>query len=185
MRYFIATLDDRMEDQWGPGHMRTAAGQPLDGLEAFTRGHPYSGELPLVAEQAQTGLIPEWSWTTEMIPLGGATLVQLLRRTCPEDVQILPVRVDSSDQETWVLNITRVKDCIDESRSVIRRLPEHSSQRPLRSYIAVEPLTIDPRRASGAHVLRVQGWLSPVVVSEHLKDEITGAAMRGVRFLEA
>jgi hypothetical protein len=80
---------------------------------------------------------------------------------------------------------TRLIRCIDEQASRIE-LWTHEDGVPHKvgQYASVRDLRIDKAKAGSVHVLRCEGWSSPLIVSEDIKDALERMGATGTRFEE-
>lgn len=126
----------------------------------------------------------DYSEAPHSIPIVSRRLMELLRRLGVGDVQFFPARVESQEEPYFVLNATRLVDCIDESRCRTERWkPEDGAPERVGEYRLVEGMRIDPNKVGGARIFRTWGW--PVlVVSEDLKEAMEQEEITGTRFTE-
>jgi hypothetical protein len=126
----------------------------------------------------------DYSEAPHSIPVVSRRLMELLQRLGVEDVQFFPARVESQEEPYFVLNATRLVDCIDESRCRTERWkPEDGAPDRVGEYRLVERMRIDPSKVGGARIFRTWGW--PVlVVSEDLKEAMEREEITGTRFTE-
>jgi hypothetical protein len=127
----------------------------------------------------------DYSEASFSIPVVSQRLKEFLERLGVEDeVQFFPVRVESREEPWFVLNATRLVDCIDESRCRTERWkPEDGAPERVGEYRLVEDMRIDPGRVGGARIFRTWGW--PVlIVSEELKQAMEQEGITGTRFTE-
>jgi hypothetical protein len=126
----------------------------------------------------------DYSEASFSIPVVSRRLMELLQRLVVEEVQFFPVRVESQEEPCFVLNVTRLVDCIDESRCRTERWkPEDGAPERVGEYRLVEGLRIDPDKVGDARLFRTWGW--PVlVVSEDIKEAMEREGITGTRFTE-
>ena len=88
--------------------------------------------------------------------------------------------------EPYILNATRLVDCIDDvaSKHVERWVPEDADAPPERAgeYRNVVGMRLDTSRVEDAKVFRPWGWTVVLVVSEDLKDALERTGATGMTF---
>ena len=81
----------------------------------------------------------------------------------------------------FVLNASRIVDCIDSERTVgeVFRNIEGMEARA-DDYFMVGKLILDPARANGIDVLRPAHWTQPLIVSQKVVDVLDARDLDGV-----
>ncbi|XHF23864.1 hypothetical protein NR792_26225 [Corallococcus exercitus] len=99
-------------------------------------------------------------------------------------MQLFPVTVEGEPERYFVVNATKVVDCIDEARC--REVhhydeddpsPEHEGE-----YNWIYGLRIDPSKTEGAQVFRLKKFKTAFIVSEDIKNALEGVGNLGVSF---
>jgi hypothetical protein len=182
-RYF--ELVDKMDIQgrWLLGRPMDAQGGKIDPWQ-FSRGRSADAPRDMRLRLCLPGSPLDYSEASFSIPVVSRRLMELLQRLGVEEVQFFPARVESQEEPYFVLNATRLVDCIDESRCRTERWkPEDGAPDRVGEYRLVEGMRIDPSKVSGARIFRTWGW--PVlVVSEDLKEAMEQEGITGTRFTE-
>jgi hypothetical protein len=185
-RYF--DLVDKMDIQgrWLLGKPMDAQGGKVDHWQ-FIEGQRLEGRpASLSFRQRVPGNPLDYSEASISIPVVSQRLKELLERLGVEDeVQFFPARVESREEPYFVLNATRLVDCIDEARCsrTVRWKPEDGHPDRVGEYRVVEDMRIDPGRVGGVRIFRTWGW--PVlIVSEQLKRAMEQEGITGTRFTE-
>ncbi len=183
-RYF--ELVDKMDIQgrWLLGKPMDAQGGRIDPWQ-FGRGRSVEAPSDMRMRLRVPGSPLDYSEAAFAIPVVSRRLRELLARLGVEEVQFFPASVESHDEPYFVLNVTRLVDCIDESRCLrtVRWKPEDGQPEKIGDYRVVEGLRIDPLKVGGARIFRARGW--PVlIVSEDLKQAIERERLTGPRFVE-
>ena len=118
------------------------------------------------------------------MPVLAASFVEELKRVAPGDFQAIPVTVSGADEHYSIVNILRVVECLDESRSSIARWPVNSPIPELAgTYLTVSDIHIDSACVKGEQIFRVKGWLPAIIVSEGVGSvlaDATGAVLERV-----
>jgi hypothetical protein len=183
-RYF--ELVDKMDIQgrWVLGKPMDSQGGRIDPWQ-FSRGRIVEAPSDLRLRLRQPGSPLDYSEASFAIPVVSRRLRELLERLGVEDVQFFPASVESHEEPYFVLNVTRLVDCIDESRCLRTESwkPEDGRPEKVGEYRVVEGLRLDSSRVGGARIFRTRGW--PVlIVSEDLKHAMEQERLAGPRFVE-
>jgi hypothetical protein len=111
------------------------------------------------------------------VPVASPRAAALLRRIAPDDVQLIPCRIDGADRGFSVVNVVSLLDSVDRKRSRVI-VPAGGGLRAMHGWV------IDPAKAE-AHVLfRLKKDPMALVVGEALKDEIERQKMVGPGLVE-
>ena len=120
-----------------------------------------------------------FSLTGTGIPIVRSDVARALEEIAPDDVQFVPASIEGSRDLFEILNVTTVRDCIDEQAS------SFSEYRGPGDFHAVNKLVIDPARAEGSHVFRVRHCTVALVVSDVVREALVRLNARGVGFFPA
>jgi hypothetical protein len=114
------------------------------------------------------------------IPIVSPRAAVLLLHAAADDVQLIPCRIDGVDRGFQVVNIVTRLDCVDRVRSKLITIggPAGTSLDGIPSWI------IDPARAAGHALFRLDNEHRTIVVSEALKEEIVRQRMVGPGLIE-
>ncbi|RKH67484.1 hypothetical protein D7V93_02865 [Corallococcus llansteffanensis] len=120
----------------------------------------------------------------EKVPIISEAVAIVFRTLAPDNVQLFPVSVEGESERYFVVNATKVADCIDEANC---REVQHYSEEDLfpeyaGEYRWIYGLRIDPSKADGAHVLRPKKFKTAFVVSEEVRDALERVGNLGVSF---
>ena len=118
-----------------------------------------------------------------MVPVVSARAREHFERLGGEDLQFFPVQVETQAEPYFVMNVTRLVDCIDEARChrVVKWQPEDGRPERLGDYRVVEDLHIDPARVGDERFFRLKGW-EVLVVPAEIKQALEQAGLTGMRF---
>lgn len=102
----------------------------------------------------------------------------------PGEVQRIPVSLSDGNVGYEILNATNVVDCIDRENSefMVWKEPD-GRQDKTGQYRMFSKLQIDPERARGRHIFRLDGWRIALVVSQDVVElfiqlQVTGASFQ-------
>ncbi len=120
----------------------------------------------------------------EKAPIASEAVTQVFRSLAPNDVQLLPVFVEGETEHFFVINVTRVIDCIDEAQcQEVQHYDEDDSFPEFEGeYRWIYGLRIDPAKTEGAHVFRLKKFKTAFIVSENIKNALEGVGNLGVSF---
>jgi hypothetical protein len=138
---------------------------------------------PLTVDVSRVGRALDFSLTSFAVPIASAAIASEIARIPGPDLQCFPVKI-GGQLGFEVLNVIRVVDCLDESRSEFIKWTEHD-QRPdrLGRYRQVTRLHLDRARIPvDAHVFRVKGWLIAMIVSGAVKEAMERVGCLGAKF---
>ncbi|NOK21847.1 hypothetical protein HMI50_32995 [Corallococcus carmarthensis] len=120
----------------------------------------------------------------EQAPIASELVANVFRTLAPGDVQLLPVSVEGEPERYFVVNATKVVDCIDEARC--REVQHYDEDNPSPEYEGeyrwIYGLRIDPAKTEGAHVFRLKKFKMAFIVSEDIKNALEEAGNLGVSF---
>jgi hypothetical protein len=182
-RYFELADDMDIQGRWLLGKPMDAQGKRMDPWQ-FSRGRSMDVPGDMRLRLRLPGSPLDYSEASFAIPVVSRKLMELLQRLGVKEVQFFPVHVESQEAPCFVLNVTRLVDCIDESRCRTERWkPEDGAPERVGEYRLVEGLRIDPNKVGDARLFRTWGW--PVlVVSEDVKEAMEREGITGTRFTE-
>ncbi len=185
MRFYEVIDQVEKPGRWNLGGLSTARNEEVD-EDIFTVGAPTKPlkGLRMVIEQAGEPL--PFTFSLLDTPVVRRDVAEVIDRLSADgDLQRVPVLVvgNPTGEDYEILNVLRVVDCLDEARSEFSKpvRPDPRLDRICR-YDAVDVLRIDPSRTQGAHIFRVHGWLSSLIVSEPLKLALAALPVSGVEF---
>ncbi|MGE6762646.1 imm11 family protein [Corallococcus interemptor] len=120
----------------------------------------------------------------ERAPIASQAIANVFRALAPNDVQLFPVMVEGEADPFFVVNATKVIDCIDEARcrEVHHADEDDSSPDHEGEYQWIYGLRIDPSKTEGAHVFRPRKFKTAFIVSEDVKNALEGVGNLGVSF---
>ncbi|HZI03291.1 MAG TPA: DUF1629 domain-containing protein, partial [Archangium sp.] len=120
------------------------------------------------------------------IPVVPERVVRIFERLGTKDVQFLPAKIASLADPWFILNVTRVVRCIDDTRSrhVAYFGPEDGQPKKVGTYRAVHGMRIDTTKTEGARIFRPWGWLVAIIVSQDIKEALEQERVTGAKFIE-
>lgn len=119
----------------------------------------------------------------EAAPIASETVANVFKTLAPDDVQLLPVSIEGEPERYFVVNATKVIDCIDEANCrEVQHYPEGSFPEYEGEYRWIYGLRIDPSKTEGAHVFRLKKFKTAFIVSEEVKAALEKVGNLGVSF---
>ncbi|HEX5748055.1 MAG TPA: DUF1629 domain-containing protein [Archangium sp.] len=184
-RFYDLTDDMSRPGRWHLRHPVDEHGQKIDPWQ-FTESRRLDAHGLIRFPVKPDGTELEFTQSSFSIPVVHRRVVQLFERLGIQDVQFLPVEVQSHAGPWFILNSLRVIRCIDEARcrEVRHFKPEDGQPEKVGQYRGVSGLRIDPARAEGAHLFRPWGWTVALIISEDLKQALEREGVTGTRFTE-
>nr|WP_205694672.1 DUF1629 domain-containing protein [Corallococcus coralloides] len=120
----------------------------------------------------------------EAAPIVSAAIANVFRTLAPDDVQLFPVSIEGVPDPYFVVNATKVIDCIDEARC--REVHHYDEDDPSPDYPGeynwIYGLRIDPSKTEGAQVFRPKRFKTAFIVSEDVKNALEAVGNLGVSF---
>jgi hypothetical protein len=174
-------LDSREFRYGKPVHL----GPPIS-AKTWKEGTPIAARPPLkvLLDPDRVGLPLDFTFTNADMPVVGSRVARILAAIAPQDIQQIPVLVESQNEDYNIINVVTVVDCIDVRRSEIQWYTEGNNVRPDKAGMPemITKLVIDPVRAGEHHIFRIYGWEIAVVVSDVIKNAFEQSNVSGVRF---
>ncbi|WP_375756360.1 imm11 family protein [Corallococcus exercitus] len=151
----------------------------------FGEGHPLPDPGPIRAQISHPGEKRAFVFSgIEQAPIVSEAIANAFRTIAPGDVQLFPVSIEGKPELYFVVNATRVVDCIDEARC--REVHHYAEGDPFPEYAGeyrwIYGLRIDPSKTGGAHVLRPKKFKTAFIVSEEIKAALEAVGNLGVSF---
>nr|WP_242589169.1 DUF1629 domain-containing protein [Corallococcus macrosporus] len=115
----------------------------------------------------------------ERAPIVSQAIANVFRALAPDDGQLFPVTLEGEADPFFVVNATRVVDCIDEARC---REVHHDDENVAGEYRWIYGLRIDPAKTGGAQVFRLKKFKTAFIVSEDIKNALERVGNLGVSF---
>lgn len=186
-RYYTLSWDVNFPGRWYLDHPVNPQGQEI-WTWLFQKGEPVSLEGPIRIPIYKAGRPTDYSELSgASIPVVNAKIASLFAALAPQDVQFLPVDVDSQPEPYCLVNVVRIVKCIDDEASGEVRYwkPEDGRPEKVGQYRAVYGLRIDPTKVGDARILRPWGWTVALIVSSDIKEAMERAGVTGAKFEEA
>lgn len=185
-RFFELFDDVGIPGRWELGHLLGSRGQPLEEPWRFRLGERTASSERIRIDLQVSGKPLDFSLADFSTPVVHARVAPLLVELAPDDVQLVPVDIDSRREEYFILNATRVIRCIDDkaSKEVKYWKPEDGRPEKTGHYRAVYGMRIDASQAGDAQVFRPWGWTVALIVSEEIKQALERSGATGAKFKE-
>ena len=160
-------------------------GPPIQ-AKTWKEGIPVAAYPPLkvLLDPEMPGTPLDFTYTNANMPVATTPVATILASIAPQDIQRIPVLVESREQGYEIINVVRLIDCIDVERSEIQWYEKGNDIRP---DLAGQPemvieLVIDPSRVGDHHIFRISGWEVEIVVSDVIKEALEKVYATGVGF---
>ena len=169
MKYYrLHDKNSAYPDRWYLGSPTDEKGAELD-ARMFLMGRRLEMQGALSLPIVRAGAPQEFTMGDFDVPILASPFIEELRRLTPDDVQVIPVNVEDGEHQYYLLNVLRVIDCLDESRSTVVRWPADAFPKDLAgSYLTVSDIHVDETKVAGAHMFRIEGWQAALIVSEEV-----------------
>jgi hypothetical protein len=186
-RFFDLNVDESVPGRWYLAEPSDGAGVEIDDIWRFTDGRPVEVRermrFPLFKPGAPTDI--EFAGAGQT-PVLSARVAAVFREMAPDDVQLFPVDVEGAPDPYYVLNVAKVRRCIDDAACEEARLwvPEDGRPELVGTYHVVSGLRIDTSKVGDARVFRLWGWHPPIIVDGDIKAALERVGIVGGRFDE-
>jgi hypothetical protein len=170
--------------QWLIDTPTRASGEAFDEPWMFAEGRVLSDPGHLKAQISHPGTKRAFVFSViEKAPIISEAVANVFRTMAPTDVQIFPVSIEGESERHFVVNVTKVVDCIDEARcQEVQHYPEGSFPEYEGEYRWIYGLRIAPSKTEGAHVFRLMKFKTAFIVSEDVKNALERVGNLGVSF---
>ncbi len=184
VRYFRLADDVNIPHRWHLATPTDGHGQQVDDA-LFRYGAPVNLKERLRIPVEIPGKALDFTEAGIGIPVVHVRVASLFAELASNDVQLLPVDVESQPDQYLILVVIRLIRCIDEQASRIR-LWTHENGVPdmVGKYASVRNLRIDKSKVGSVQVLRCEGWRTPLIISEAIKDGLEKMGATGPSFEE-
>nr|WP_216617944.1 DUF1629 domain-containing protein [Corallococcus carmarthensis] len=150
----------------------------------FTDGRVLPAPGPISAQISHPGEKRTFVFAgVEETPIGSEAVANVFRTLALNDVQLFPVSIAGEPEQYFVVNATKVVDCIDEERCLeVQHFPQGSFPEYAGEYRWIYGLRIDPSKTEGAHVFRLKKFKTAFIVSEDIKNALERVGNLGLSF---
>lgn len=202
LKYYEMEDDLHFKDRWHINELYDQLGIQIDSREfcggkrfelgssikavKWKDGNPYKAKMPLtiMLDGKRSGRPMDFTFSNEDLPVASKKISELLYSIVGDDVQRIPLYVESENSSYEIINVTRMISCLDPRLSIVQWYQPGNEVRP---DLAGEPemvakLVIDPSIMSGHHICRITNWESPIIVSSIVKNEFESAGVTGITF---
>ncbi|MCP3165525.1 imm11 family protein [Myxococcus qinghaiensis] len=185
-RFFKLTDDVYLSGRWELGHPLDQEGRKLDDPWQFRIGQRVHADERIRIPIKISGTPLDYSHAAFSIPVVHARVASLFTEVAPDDVQLIPVEIDSQPAQHFILNAIRLVKCIDDAacEEVRYWTPEDGMPEKVGTYSSVSGMRINPAKVEGSKVFRTSGWTVALIVSEELKEVLGRAGITGTKFTE-
>ncbi|WP_169820212.1 imm11 family protein [Corallococcus exiguus] len=161
------------------------SGEAFDEPWMFVDGRTLPDPGPLKAQVAHPGTKRDFVFSSiEETPTVSEAVASVFKTLAPGDVQLFPVSIEGDADPFFVVNATKVIDCIDEARC--REVHHYDKDDPSPTYPGeynwIYGLRIDPSKTEGAQVFRLKKFKVAFIVSEDVKNALEAVGNLGVSF---
>jgi hypothetical protein len=171
--------------QWLVTTPVSVSGGEFDEPWMFGEGRLLPDPGPIKAQVAHPGEKRAFVFSViEKVPIVSEAVANVFRTLAPEDIQLLPVTVEGVPERYFIVNATKVVDCIDEANC--REVHYYTEEDPFPEYAGeyrwIYGMRIDPSKTEGARVFRPKRFKTAFIVSEEIKDALERVGSLGVSF---
>ncbi|WP_442485495.1 imm11 family protein [Aeoliella sp. SH292] len=121
-------------------------------------------------------------------PIFSPRMKRVMESICPGDIQYLPFclvndpgKPKIANRTMYLGNVTTIVDCIDRVRTKVRN--DDWTPRPNGTIQVRYPIWLKRSAMSGRRFFRVNGYFTPMIVREDIKEQIEAGDFRGVVFV--
>lgn len=160
------------------------SGESFDEPWLFVDGRVLPDPGPIKAQISHPGEKRTFVFAgVEETPIGSEAVANVFRTLASDDVQLFPVSIEGESERHFVVNATKVVDCIDEERCLeVQHYPEGTFPEYAGEYRWIYGLRIDPAKTEGAHVFRLKKFKTALIVSEDIKNALERVGNLGLSF---
>jgi hypothetical protein len=184
MRYFRIQDSGQVLTRAFLAPPETIDGEYVD-VWQFTNGkHVDSRSLLRMGKRIEGPVLP-FSMAAYEIPVVDHLVGNVFQEEAGRDVQLIPVEVKGECSRYSILNVACVVDCIDERNSEFSKysLDDEAIEPALRGqFEVITRLKIEPQKAAGHAVFRIDGWLTPLIVSDSVRHRLAEMDLPGTEF---
>lgn len=169
-------------DRWVLDEPTTIDGEEVDWW-VFTSGEWFDHAHPLGFAIRAPGRKLEFTYSLLGVPVVTQRMAAVIRRACPDCVQMIAAVVEGCEERYWVVNPLTLYECVDDARSVTTKWTEED-ERPdkVGRYRMVITLALDGNRIRNDPMFRVKEWEVTLVVNEDLKRQMERLDTTGILF---
>ncbi|MCP3137272.1 imm11 family protein [Pyxidicoccus xibeiensis] len=184
-RRFFRLFDDvYFPKRWHLGSPIDDQGNEADDFGYFNHGHEVKAPGRLRIQQDVRGRALDYSLAGLNVPVVHARVAEVFTRLAPKEVQLLPVEIARQSDPYFILVVTRLIRCIDETATKFERwTPEDGVPEKVGQYSSVWDLRIDKARVGDAHVFRPEDWEVVIIVSDEIRLALEHIQATGVKFV--
>lgn len=184
--FYRVTDDVNARGRWHLYAPRHPSGRELD-ESLFRRGVAYRSQRQagarLLVPLQRTGQRLDWTFAGIDLPVVTQAVKKLLSTSAPLEVQFVPCRVEGQGDDFCIVNPLDLVDCLDARRSEIMYWEEEDGRKDkVGKPRMITTLFVDPSKAEGRSIFRIQDWTPALIVSANLRSQLLRAAVRGIRF---
>ncbi len=159
-----------------------AAGNEID-PRIFTEGRFVGAQPALTVPLSRSGPVFDFNFAAFDMVVLPAHIIDALEVLVGADIQRFPVTVSSSKGYFEILNVCKRVKCVDETTSEFDKWSE-ADGRPDKTgkYRMFVKMRIDPLKAAGHHLFRIDEWPIALIASEQVKELFESLNVTGVWF---
>ncbi len=174
-RYYLLTDDKQIAQRWYLKGPIARDGEAID-PRIFTCGRPVDLVGNLTIPLRRRGEPLAFTLADFDMPVIRHDIGEELASLSPNEVQIIPAKVDGVAGAYSILNVTRTVECLDEARSdVTYWADEHGRPDKIGQYMIITKLSVDPTTLDHEHIFRVARWNVAIVISEEARQVLAKA----------
>ncbi|MBA4852872.1 imm11 family protein [Emticicia sp. BO119] len=101
-----------------------------------------------------------------------------------DEVELIPVKVNDSNENYFVLLIRQEVDCVDEEKSGFNLWEPNNKIRPdlAGKYKSFYKMVLDPKKTNGIRIFRIKDYSIVLVVDKDIKKKLQQAKVSGIEF---
>lgn len=153
--------------------------------DVFQLAHRFEPDGKMAMNITRDGESTHFSTFAFDIPIASVDFVDSILELCPNDCQLIPVKVIGVDRLFFIVNVLQVVDCVDEvNTTYFKRWTEQDGRKDkIGDYKGLCGLRVDEFKISKeVHLFRPKGWRRSLIVSQKLKSKIEELGVNGITF---
>ena len=183
MKYYRLTQSFNESARWFLGSP-TLEGEAID-PRSFTEARATDMNKQLIIPLRKEGPRLEITLADYDMPVFSKRAVEAIYDIVENSIDLVPAKVGNSDDLMFVVNVTKLIDCVDEEKSEFSRWREGDGlPHKIGQYKSIFVLIIDKSVVRGNDIFRVKGWEVALIVSEKIVSRLTSIGVKGVNFIE-
>ena len=179
MRYYSMLEDDDDDDAMSIDIQHLKVDGSWHDIWIYGRCETADSYVPFKF-QSEEGELRDFNLTFNNIPLVSERFKRLLDPLVGSAVQFIGTEL--AGEKLFVLNVLERCDAMDLDNCIVTRRKRSGPSGEANAITGVINLRIDPARAAGRQIFRLEKWNIPIIVSEQIEQIAVKEGVTGVSF---